>query len=97
MELPKVPPALQAPLAFASHVVGGTISFFVVYGVALFASAGVERLNAFLNAPGWLRFMGGWVEAIIFIGDLIALALLLALEIAKLARTLWDGWRTPHG
>ena len=93
----RLPPSLAAHADFAVHVVVGMVSFSIVYGVALLASVGFERLNAFLEAPSWLRLVGAVVEAAVFMGDVIGLVLLLGYETAKLARRLSTEWRQPHG
>lgn len=88
---------MAAHVSFAAHVVAGTASFGFVYGTALLASAGLERLNAVLHAPAWLSTAGGVVESAIFLGDVVGLALLIGYELAKLFRRLRGEWRNPHG
>ena len=87
-QIVRFPPSLVAHAGFAIHVIVGTVSFSIVYGVALLASAGFERLNTMFGAPSWLRLVGTAVEAVVFMGDVIGLVLLLGYETAKLARRL---------
>ena len=97
MSVLRAPPAIAAHVSFAAHVVAGTASFCFVYGVALLASAGLKRLDVVLHAPAWLSTAGGFVEAAIFLGDVVGLALLICYELAKLSRRLRVEWRSPHG
>ena len=88
-----VPEPVAAVFALVQHFAIGSIGFLGFYALALLLSAAVQWLNGHAEHPVWLSAAGGWIEAVLFGADFIALALFIVSEIAKFSRRLWREWR----
>lgn len=92
-----LPRSLEPLLTLTIKIVIGGAAFVIAYFVAVFIGVAVRAGEATFGAPAWLTMSAGWVEVIIWVGDLVVVGLFIARELVETIRTVIAEWRSPHG
>ena len=96
MSDPKLSTDLEPLIRLTLKLVVGAGAFAVVFLTAVLLNLLVRATETHTRLPAWLVASTGWVEVLLWTGDLVVYGLFVVREVVEAVREYVREWRAPH-